>query len=664
MRPPSILTFICMSGLVFATSEARAPQTAARGPSEAKPIQLPSWTPTKDTHRKLPVLLSAKQSPEHIWGHGTGLPTFYVDEFLTAFFQRTLAIHQVELGGGALEWVFTGDEGGITISVTDKELEVQERFYESPGFRNIVEGPRTRHPEYISKTSRLSFTGAVQAVSVTLDHRLYLRVALNGQEVFQSTCAFDLTRHQIRLTSVKGNLRAECLFPESVSCTVEVNSKNRHQTMIGFGGITTPTAYAQLSREGRRRWWELLCEYNLLIQREYPIGTRLNPETDNWQRLADAMPHYYGDNFPNGEVSDFDYIRTLRKLDGKVFFEFWMLPPWTTQDWRDPAGKLRKGVVDPAKYVEAMLAYCRASRERAGAPPEVVGIQNERQQPLPLWSEMTSALRKGLDEAGFRDVRIHMSDAGSLGRGIEWLEQLRGLPRAWADTDFVASHMYDYQGTLTDPDQFDKRLLRWKELSGGRPFLSTELCVNSDDYQWKSYRLAFSMGQLYHKNLVLTDASAICYCWTLLNVVQPSYGWSRTLFVPDPSQGFTPRASSHQLRVYGAFSRRVREGMVRVDARSDDPDLLVSAFVGSKGERTMILLNRGVVSRTVSDPWPGVEFTWAELVDPYHAGQVFDRADGVGGRNVLPPGSILTLTDVPLRSLPDGFEIEGSDGKQ
>ena len=50
--------------------------------------------------------------------------------------------------------------------------------------------------------------------------------------------------------------------------------------MLGFGGITTPTAYVQLSAEGKRRWWKLLAEYNLLLQREFPVGARLDAAMD------------------------------------------------------------------------------------------------------------------------------------------------------------------------------------------------------------------------------------------------------------------------------------------------------------------------------------------------------------------------------------------------
>ncbi len=34
------------------------------------------------------------------------------------------------------------------------------------------------------------------------------------------------------------------------------------------------------------------------------LGARLNPAMDNWDRLEDATPHYYGDNFPTEPTTE------------------------------------------------------------------------------------------------------------------------------------------------------------------------------------------------------------------------------------------------------------------------------------------------------------------------------------------------------------------------
>jgi hypothetical protein len=204
--------------------------------------------------------------------------------------------------------------------------------------------------------------------------------------------------------------------------------------------------------------------------------------------------------------------------------------------------------------------------------------------------------------------------------------------------------MYDYQGCFGDPDRFDATIREWKEASGGKPFLSTELCINHGKYQLPSYRMALTMGQLYHKNLVIAEASAICYCWTLLNVEQPSYGATRSLFVPDPEQGFLPAAPSHQLRVFGAYSRRIRRGMRRVETRAEDGDLLVSAFEGAGGARTLVALNRGSVPRRINVLWPGGRFTEMERTGPCHP----NAAEPAAAEVVVEGGTIVTLTNVPL----------------
>ncbi len=559
----------------------------------------------------------------------------YFEELLPALFERTLML-SAETPPAEFDWLFTGERGGLTLSIGPQRVELVVRYYDSPAFNEIAGGTPPRYPEWKAPPVSIAYEGTLQAVTVALDHKLGLAVALNGREVMRQPCWLDVSRHQLQLREPAARVRGEILRPAPVTTTVQVDSSRRHQAMIGFGGIAAPTAYAQLSAAGRERWWQLLAEYNLLIQREYPNGQRLNPAMDNWDRLADATPHNYGDNFPNGEISDFDYIKRLRQLGGQVWFEFWGLPLWVGSDVE--------------KYADAVIRYCEISRRKTGAPPEIVGIQNEVEQTPAQWQAMTLALRRRLDAAGFTAVRIHMSDDGALRGGIKRAEVFRNSVPVWAAIDYAAAHMYDYQRSFTEPDNYDATLRQWKETIGDKPFLSTELCVNDGRYQVPSYRLALLMGQLYHKNLVLTDAAAICYCWTLLNVEQPSFGWTRTLFAPDPTNGFMPKATSHQLRVFGAYSRRISQGMSRVEATSSSNDLLVSAFEAGSGRRTLVMINRATRPQRANVIWPQACFESVEAVDPYRANEV--RPAWKADEFTVEPGQIITLTSQPLRELP------------
>ncbi len=649
---------IASLGILLSVSGAIVP--AGQTQAIEVPVTLPSWS-CPDGWTTVRFRLGGGVAPHQIWGTGKVSSRSYFDEWLPALFERTLVLEELDLQGETLSWIFTGPQGGFTVGLKAGAVTLTQKFWDSFGFHSIT-GPKslTRHPEKAWQESSAAYTGRLGGVTVSLDHCHSLVVRLNGQVVLRQECETDIQRHQLRLSGDTAKVTGSVLSPPPAQTSVRIDTGKRHQTMVGFGGIAIPTAYAELSPAGRRQWWQMVCEYNLLIQREYPMGVRLDEGMTNWDRLDDATPHYYGDNFPNGEVSNWGYLKMVRRLGGKVFFEFWGLPLWARQDWTDEQGKVHKGVANPAVYARAMVSYCKTSMTRVGAPPDIVGVQNEIRQPPAIWHAMTLSLRQGLDEAGFTSVRIHMSDSTTLKEGLSFAGAFKASPAAWAKIDYAAAHMYDYQRCFTEPDRFDELLKEWHGLTADKPFLSTELCVNDNRYQRATYHVALSMGQLYHKNLTLTDAAAICYCWSLLNVVQPSYGATRSLCVPDASIGYRPVASSHQLRVFGAYSRRVREGMVRVEAASAHPDVLATAFVGANETATVIILNRSPRSQEVRVEGLGISLRDAELADPYHANETVARPkpDSVGeNAAVVPPGAIVTLSNVPLGVLPSDMAI-------
>ncbi len=238
--------------------------------------------------------------------------------------------------------------------------------------------------------------------------------------------------------------------------------------------------------------------------------------------------------------------------------------------------------------------------------------------------------------------------------GVAAAKALRQDPAAWKTIDYAASNLYDYQDYFHDPDGFDARLAQLREASGDKPFFAVELCVNNGRFQSRAYRVALAMGQLYHKVLTQLDACGVMYCWTLLNVVQPSYGWTRTLLVPDPEHGLKPVASSHQLRVFGAYSRRVRAPMERVRVASSNPDLLATAFRSPAGESTLILLNRSTALQRIAVKWRGAEFRYLETSSPMEENSVTaSPRPAAGGLEILvAPGAIVTLTNVELVPVP------------
>lgn len=581
------------------------------------------------------------------WSVG-GLGRWYSTEDLPALFSRTMVLETPIPEASALDWIFTGDEGGLTVRIEPGRVRLIQRYYDSFG-HYAANPPKTRYPEKVWQESEIPYRGELRTVTLVMDHRLAAIVLLNGKEALRQTCLLEVRRHQAAWTPAKSDtssrMAGRMVAPETDAVVVRVDPSKRHQSIYGFGGILSVPAYAKLSAEGKRRWWNLIAEYNLLIQREYPNGDRLKPDLSNFDRLEDAFPHYYGDNFPNGEISDFEYNRQIRKLGGKVLFQFWDLPRWAKREYTDANGKKwpRAPAVD--EYVRAMVGYCRISKEKAGAPPDVVGVQNEIVQSPESWHEMIVKLRAGLDQAGFKAVKIHMPDNAVLAGGIDTALAIRKSPEAWKLVDWSATHVYDFQRYFENPDGYDTLIARWVDATQGKPFLSTEFTINNNAYQSPSYRAAFAQAQLYHKNMKMMNASALVYCWTLLDIEQPTFGATRSLFVQDRARGWVPKPSGHQLRTFGAFSRRLREGMARVNAETGRDDLLATAYEGSAG-KTLILINRGTAPMRVLVDWPGARFTESEVASQYEENSVRLTA----AEPVVEPGEIVTLTSVRLPS--------------
>ena len=583
--------------------------------------------------------------PSNVWGRSDELPHVFFPERLPAFFSKTILLDTGVPRDARLNWIFTGSQGGFTVEVSHTSIRVYQRFYDSYG---LIDS-HTSNPERIVQESVVPIADTIHSLTVTLDAHLSLRVLLNGSFVVQQSCMMDVSRHQLMFQGPRSAhlVVAGALLPTPPTETVlSVDAIHRHQTIFGFGGSPSIPAYQSLSEEGKKRYWQILARYNLLIDREYPMGTRLRQDMSNLENLADAKPHYYGDNFPNGEVSSFAYNAQSKKMGGKVIYELWALPTWATKNYTGPDGKEHKGVADPKEWARAMVTYARMSKEKTGYPPDVIGIENEVLQPKEISFEMVKTLRRELDAAGFKDVKIHMPDASYMWQGVDVASVLETDPEVWSKIDIAASHEYDYQDYFTDPDTFDDQIKKLRKANGDKPFLATEICINNMRLQIASYRVAFNVGQLYHKNMTLLDSIGLLYCWLILDVEQPNFGASRSLLVPDRYHGDMPVASSYQLRVLGAYSRHLHEGMVRIDAVSSNADLLVTAYEGSSAERTLIATNRSTSPQTLTLSWPGTAWKEMERVSQYAE----NTPETVPAKILIQPGEIVTLSTMVIPS--------------
>lgn len=585
------------------------------------------------------------------WGNTNKIPRVYFHQELSAFFRRTLVLQEGVPRDAKLLWIFTGRHAGFTVELTRHEVRVLQRYYDSYALYGAdVHG---NYPQKVTQDTDVLYTGDARTVTVVLNSHLALQVWVNGRKVAQQSCLFDVSRSQLEFTAPRSrhDVLAGALQPARVEdASVTVNPQRVFQTMLGFGGSPSIPAYLSMNAAGRKRYWEILREYNLLIDREYPMGTRLKPDMSNLEDPADASPHYYGDNFPNGELSDFSYSRHIQELGGFVMYEMWDLPPWAVVPGPGPSGQ--HGVANPEVWAHAVVTYCRMAEKHTGHPPAIVGIQNEVAEPPAVALAMVRVLRQKLNAAGFSAVKIQMADAPFLYQGTQRALALRRHPGVWDAIDYAASHEYDYQDFFTDPDLYDARMAAMRKAIGKKPFLATEICINKPSLQQPSYRIAFNEGQLYQKNLTILNAEEVLYCWVLLDVEQPTFGASRALLVPDRYDDNMPVPSSYQLRVLGAFSRHVLKGMQRVGAEASSPNLLVTAFRGAHGKATVVVMNRSDVARRLTIHWPGVQWRQMERTSLY-----LQNADSaVPSTLTVDPGEILTLSTVRVQGPPAGTQ--------
>ena len=180
------------------------------------------------------------------------------------------------------------------------------------------------------------FIGQAKTVTVVLDGHLSLQVLVNGVVLVKQTCVFDVLRHQMEFVAPRAEhltLGGTLAGHPARDAAVHVDAKIRHQTMLGFGGSPSIPTYERMSEEGKRQYWAILARYNLLIDREYPMGSELKQDLSNLDDPHDATPHYYGDNFPNSELSDFSYNKRAQELGGQVIYEMWALPHWAIEPY-------------------------------------------------------------------------------------------------------------------------------------------------------------------------------------------------------------------------------------------------------------------------------------------------------------------------------------------
>ena len=204
---------------------------------------LPAWQRPAAVE-ETPFELGTGKGEYKAWGRDKDYRVFS-SEFLPVLFERTVALDRFDSNCG-LVWIFTGEHGGFTVTISHRQVSLYQRFYDSPGFEKRFEGKRLRHPEKREPAAQVEYDGRLRAVTVKMDHKLGLSVALNGKVLLQQECLLDVSRHQLRLTG-NGEISGKMLEPAAEPAVVRINPDVKYQTMMGFGGTSAVTTRLLLS---------------------------------------------------------------------------------------------------------------------------------------------------------------------------------------------------------------------------------------------------------------------------------------------------------------------------------------------------------------------------------------------------------------------------------
>src|ERR1039457_6522661 len=124
----------------------------------------------------------------------TGLARQYFMEWLPGLFERTLVIEEWKTPQSQLQWIFTGPMGGFTVEAGAGKVRVFQRYDDSPALAQLSPVRNARHPERVVEETSVEYDGPLQSIAVTLDHRLSLRVSLNGKEAVVEHCLLDVNQ--------------------------------------------------------------------------------------------------------------------------------------------------------------------------------------------------------------------------------------------------------------------------------------------------------------------------------------------------------------------------------------------------------------------------------------------------------------------------------------
>jgi glucuronoarabinoxylan endo-1,4-beta-xylanase len=440
----------------------------------------------------------------------------------------------------------------------------------------------------------------------------------------------------------------------------------KYQTMRGFGTFQPDPRFGDIYAK----------DLGASVVRLGIIGNQWEPENDNTDPNVINMEGFNYDAF------DWDYLRTLKANGVETFIiTSWSPPAWMKRnlslDHKEQAIEWEKtdNILEPYYYeefAESMVALVKAMKQEAGIDILAIGLQNEPyfNEPYssailggPQFVQLIKIVGDRFKKEGLSSIGFYMPEqVFGIGSGYYscegYLATLKSDALADEYCQYFAVHGYDATGiTPGFPTYSGWARLRELAQQGNHPKETwmTETFIGYSD--WTS---ALNLAGAIHGSLWAGKISL----------------WSNWSFDGVQVTKNLPNSSFYTSKNYYKY---IRPGAVQVDAKSDNSNLLVTAFENTDGKFAMVIINKG--TRAVSARIYG-----SNLPEAYHIyrSTMSENCVDAGILNtiettmIFPASSVITLvadgnvtltmsqvadTTIKMNSAETSFQVDGiSDG--
>jgi O-glycosyl hydrolase len=412
---------------------------------------------------------------------------------------------------------------------------------------------------------------------------------------------------------------------------LKIDKTLKYQTMRGFGTFLPDRRFGDLYTE----------DLGASAVRLGIIGNQWEPVNDNEDPDVTNMEGF------NYNAFDWNYLRDLKAKGVETFvITSWSPPAWMKRnlslDHKEQAIEWENtdNILEPCYYeefAESMAALVKAMKQEAGIDILAIGLQNEPyfNEPYPSailggaqFVQLMKIVGDRFKNEGLSQVGFYMPEQVF---GIGWgdyscegyLSTLKSDPAADEYCQYFAVHGYDGTGITSGfPTYNHWASMTALALQGDHPKETwmTETYIGYSD--WTS---ALNLAGAIHGSLWAGKISL----WT---------NWSF-----DGMQ-VSKNIPNSAFYVSKNWFKYIRPGAVQVDCKSDNPNLLATAFENPDGKYALVIINKG------TRPVPA-RIYGNNLPERYHIYRTTSSENCIdaGILNtvertlIFPPGSVITL---------------------